>query len=117
MQIGAHISPLYFVLMAHNRRKQTLSWWLVFCSAGIGAPKCVGAGRLSRRPPPGRRHRRGRLPRHPQEKTKGQAQEKCWGKSNSQFNSIQFYFLSIRQNIYRSLESVKNFNINKFKKF
>jgi len=34
-----------------------------------------------------------------------------------QFNSIQFYFLSIRQNIYRSLESVKIFNINKFKKF
>jgi hypothetical protein len=49
------------------------------CFAGIGAAECAGAGRLPRSPAAGRRHRRGRLPRHAQKKTQSQAQEKCRG--------------------------------------
>lgn len=71
-------SPFLYVL-AHHCRQNTFSHISAVGFAGVGAAECAGAGRLSRRPAAGRRHRRGRLPRHAQKKTQSQAQEKCRG--------------------------------------
>jgi hypothetical protein len=99
MQIGRHVNftnafrpgvnsptggglPAFYYAHIHTHRQNTYVFSdgnCSLCFAGVGAAKCAGAGRLSRSPTAGRRHRRGRLPRHAQKKTQSQAQEKCRG--------------------------------------
>jgi hypothetical protein len=115
MQIGRHVNFTNAFRPGVNSRAGGLSGWhclyyahthntqtdkthffsdgnCSLCFAGVGAAECAGAGRLPRSPAAGRRHRRGRLPRHAQKKTQSQAQEKCRGEFQRIDTRYLFWF-------------------------